>query len=355
MSVEHLEFRLLKYIVAVADAGSFTAAAAKVHVSQSTLSTQIKALEDVLGVQIFDRDHGTALTPEGKVLLRYAREGLRTRNRVVQILQAIHAGKVMPLRLGFTPFVQKALLKSVTDLYRCLLPECDVIPESDDTDELTSRIRRGTFDIGILTLPINGDDLEIAVLEREPMMVCMRAEDPLAEGESVPPNAVNGKISIFALKRHHPAAYAQLAEMFEEIGISLRPATPTMNIDHIQWMVKEGVCYSLMRASRPLISGLVTRPIAGVDWTVDTAAVIKKDADNPALSWFIEELRQHFRVAAEMPEKKRVVSIPIRELSKKTNVRADANQMALFDRPKADGRDGHLRRLYPHRKEVLDE
>ena len=50
MSVEHLEFRLLKYIVAIADAGSFTAAAAELHVAQSSLSTQVGQLEDVLGI-----------------------------------------------------------------------------------------------------------------------------------------------------------------------------------------------------------------------------------------------------------------------------------------------------------------
>lgn len=89
MSVEHLEFRLLKYIVAVADAGSFTAAAARVHVAQSSLSTQIGQLEDVLGVRIFDRERGTTLTQEGKVLVRYAREGLKTRERIVRTVQAI--------------------------------------------------------------------------------------------------------------------------------------------------------------------------------------------------------------------------------------------------------------------------
>ena len=94
MSVEHLEFRLLKYIVAVADAGSFTAAAARVHVAQSSLSTQIGQLEDVLGIRIFDRERGTTLTPEGKVLVRYAREGLKTRERIVRTVQAIHAGSL---------------------------------------------------------------------------------------------------------------------------------------------------------------------------------------------------------------------------------------------------------------------
>lgn len=355
MSAEHLEFRLLKYIVAIADAGSFTAAAAMVHVSQSTLSTQIAALEDVFEIKIFDRDHGTALTPEGRVLLRYAREALRIRDRIVQTVQAIHAGRMMPFRLGFTPFVQRALLKSVTDLYRDLLPECDLIPESDDTDELTSRIRHGTVDMGILTLPIRGDDLEIALLERERLVVCMRADDPLTEREFVPPSALEGKISIFTYQRDHPAAYARLIEMFKGLGVTLRPSKPTMNIDHVQWMVREGICYSLLRASQPLTTGLATRPIAGVDWTIDTAAVIKKDTDNPALCWFVEELRKHFRIAAEMPQKKPVVSVQIRELTEKARNSADARQLALFENPKADSSDRHLRKLSPHRKEVLDE
>ena len=56
MSVsEHLEFRLFKYIVAVAESRTFTAAAARLHVAQSALSTQIRGLEDNLGIKIFDR------------------------------------------------------------------------------------------------------------------------------------------------------------------------------------------------------------------------------------------------------------------------------------------------------------
>ncbi len=79
-------------------------------------------------------------------------------------------------------------------------------------------------------------------------------------------------------------------------GVALRPSKPTLNIDHIQWMVKEGVCYSLMRASRPLMNGLVTRPIDGVDWTIDTAFVTKSKHENPVLSWFVEELVKHQNV-----------------------------------------------------------
>lgn len=337
MSAEHLEFRLLKYIVAVADTGSFTAAAAKLHVSQSSLSTQIGQLEDVLGIRLFDREHGNMPTSEGKVLIRYAREGLKTRERIVQTIQAIHAGRLMPLRLGFTTFVQKTLLNSVADMYKELLPESEFIPESGDTEEITNRIRQDGLDAALVTLPILEDGLETNVIERERLFVCMRSDDPIARHDSIPPDALDGKISVFAYQRHHPTAYARIVEMFKDIGVALRPSKPTLNIDHIQWMVKEGVCYSLMRASRPLMNGLVTRPIDGVNWTIDTAFVTKSKHENPVLSWFVEELLKHFRTSPETSTKKPVASVPGSDAGRRPADRAHDYQLALFavnDEPK---------------------
>jgi DNA-binding transcriptional LysR family regulator len=149
MSVhEHLEFRHLKYIIAIAEAGTFTAAALRLHVSQSTLSTQIRDLEDKLGIEIFNREHGTALTPEGRILIRYGMESLQNRE-----------------------------LRSVTELYRELLLNCDILPESDDTEEVVSRVRQNSLDAAIVTLPIAEDDLQVQVIERERLVVCMRSDD----------------------------------------------------------------------------------------------------------------------------------------------------------------------------------
>ena len=119
----------------------------------------------------------------------------------------------MPLRLGFTPFVHKTLLHSVTELYKELLPDCEIMPESDDTDELTSRVRQDILDAAIVTLPILEDDLEVQVIERERLVVCMRSDDPLTDHYEIPPEALNQKICIFTYQRHHPTAYNHLVEM----------------------------------------------------------------------------------------------------------------------------------------------
>jgi DNA-binding transcriptional LysR family regulator len=331
MSVsEYLDFRLLKYIVAVAEEGTFTAAAARLNLSQSALSTQIRLLEENLGVKIFDRERGTTLTAEGKVLLRYGREGLKTRDHVVETIRAIHAGRMNPLRLGFTPFVLNPLLKTVTDLYRDLIPDSEIVPESDTTQEVVAWLRGGECDAALVTLPINSEGLELTVLERHRLVVCMRTDDPLAAEEEVPAAALDGQICIFTYQKHHPIAYERLIQMFGELGVTPRDCKPTMNIEHVQWMVKERGGYSLIRAGRHLAHGLTTRPIAGVNWTIDTAIACKKDHGNPALALLLEELRRKYDIRPESSEKKPPVSVGVQAVTRSRKDDKNNVQFPLF-------------------------
>lgn len=352
---DYLEFRLLKYFFTVVEAGSFTAAATRLYVSQSTISTQIGKLEDILNVQLFDREHGYKLTVEGRLMEHYAESTLKRRKHFIQTLLAIHSASLEPLRLGFSPFVRKQLLHFVSTTYKELLPDCELLPESGDTEDILARLRAEKLDAALLTLPVLGNDLEVRLLEQERLLVCLRNDDPLAKYDAVPPSALDNRISIFTYQKHHPAAYAHLVEMFAEIGITPRPCQPTQNIEHVQWMVKEGLCYSLMRAGRSLLSGLIIKPIAGVDWTIDTALVLRASNENPALSWFIEELVDPFRHVSEVPEKKPVVSVTVHTGKRKTVTEPDDDQMALFGIVPNHGDRPYLSKRWPHNKKELDD
>ncbi len=327
---EQLEFRHLKYIIAVAETGTFTAAAARLHVSQSAISTQIGALEEILGFQIFDRENGNSLTTEGRILRKYGLESLQTREHVVQTLKAINAGTLLPLRLGFTPFVERPLLRSVTDLYRNLLEDCEILPETGDTDEVISRVGLGELHAAVVTLPIRSEALSITVLEREPLVLLMRADDPLAEASSVAPSLLNKKVCIFTYQRHHPTAYERLVEMFNEVGIEPLPCTPTMNVEHIQWMVHERVCYSLIRASQPVLNGLVTRPVSGVEWTIDSAFITPTDGQHPGLFLFMKELVKHFRISSPKLDRKSVASVRVEGSERRIANSQRRKQSSLF-------------------------
>ena len=101
-----VEFRHLKYIVAVAEAATITRAAERLFLAQPSLSKQIKDFEDVLGFPIFVRTRqGVRITPAGQMIVAYAKEALLKRTKIIAMARAVHRGEVPPFRPGFPVWV----------------------------------------------------------------------------------------------------------------------------------------------------------------------------------------------------------------------------------------------------------
>src|SRR5262249_56879190 len=95
--------RQMRYFAAVADSGSFTGAARKLHVAQQAVSQQVKALEQLLGVALLERSsRRVKLTPEGVVFLADCRRVLAGADRAARRVQAAARGEAGTLRLAFT-------------------------------------------------------------------------------------------------------------------------------------------------------------------------------------------------------------------------------------------------------------
>lgn len=84
-----MSIRALRYLLALADCLNFTRAAERCSVTQSTLSIQLRKLEEYLGVRLFDRDRThVALTEDGRKVLRFARIAVRAADRIVSVSRA---------------------------------------------------------------------------------------------------------------------------------------------------------------------------------------------------------------------------------------------------------------------------
>jgi DNA-binding transcriptional LysR family regulator len=291
---DQLEFRHLKYIQAVAERGTMTAGSVHANTTQSNVSTQIKQLEEVFGIEFFTRDtQGVALTPYGEILLTAGRELLDLREEVVDMLKALRTGKITPLNLGFSSLVEKRTLASITDTIRSIFPHCEVISDGDDLSSLEARVESGDLDGALVTLPIeHRSDLMTCIVEREVLAVCMRSDDPLARHEAVPTHLLNGKLSLFQYPAVHPTAYKRMLELLNSVGITPKKSHPTTNREHIQWLVQEGQYYALVRPGTRLLPGLTSRPVHGTEWTIDTAVVMKPTSQHPALAMLLRELKK---------------------------------------------------------------
>jgi hypothetical protein len=123
----------------------------------------------------------------------------------------------------------------------------------------------------------------------------MRSDDPLISETQLDFQNIAHRIKIFRDPELQPAAHSRLVEMFEEVGIRSQLACSASTPADIQWMVKAGYGLALIDQISSLDSGLTTRPIAGVNWTVDTAFVHHNRADHIALPFIERSLSQQWR------------------------------------------------------------
>ena len=164
----------LRYLVAVADKGHFVRAAEACHVGQSTLSTQLKKLEDYLGVTLFERDkHHLLPTPIGEEIIAQARVALEVMERIRELArrgQDILAGA---LRLGVIPTLGPYLIPHLLPSIRDVFPKLHLFLREDLTANLVERLHMGKLDALLLALPIHDEGVEAIKLFTEPFVVAL--------------------------------------------------------------------------------------------------------------------------------------------------------------------------------------
>ncbi|HEY0485535.1 MAG TPA: LysR family transcriptional regulator [Mycobacteriales bacterium] len=150
-----MQFQQLRYFVAVAETTHFTRAAERVHVSQPSLSQQIRALENELGATLFSRARGNvALTEAGEALLPLARRILadaETARHEVQELVQLRRGRV---RLGAPPSLCTGLLPDVLRAFHDLHPGIELLIEESGSHDLVRELARGALDLALVVLPL---------------------------------------------------------------------------------------------------------------------------------------------------------------------------------------------------------
>lgn len=288
-------FRLLQYIKVSAETLNFTRAAEQLFVAQSSISQQVGKFEDEIGVLIFERiQNRLKLTPAGRIIATYSTNTLDEWSRTQAMALAVQENQVPPLRVGFSSFINAKLLERLRERYETMFVGCQIQLLSGDPLLCLQRLDSHALDCAILPLPINTTNYSVRLIAQSPLVVCMRADDPLAQHVQVDFRDVADRITIFRDPELQPLAHSRLAEMFAEVGLPVHMACSARTPAEIQWMVRERYGLALIDQLLPLEAGLITRPIAGVNWTADTAFVHISDTDHVALP-FVEQFFQEMQ------------------------------------------------------------
>ncbi|HEX7368667.1 MAG TPA: LysR substrate-binding domain-containing protein [Rhodanobacteraceae bacterium] len=176
-----MNLRDLQYLVALADHKHFGHAAEASFVSQPTLSTQIRKLEDELGVTLVERTpRKVLLTEVGKQIVARARDVLNEIEQIKRIARRDQDPGAGSLRLGIFPTLGPYLLPHVLGTLREVFPQLELLLVEEKTPELLQRLREGKLDAAILALPVHDDTLHAEFLFEEPFLLAAPDAHPLA-------------------------------------------------------------------------------------------------------------------------------------------------------------------------------
>ena len=181
-----MNLRDLHYLVALADHTHFGRAATACFVSQPTLSTQIRKLEEELGVPLFERaPRKVMLTPAGRDIAERARRVIGEVEQMKEVARRSQDPEAGTVRLGMFPTLGPYLLPHVVPGIRARFPKLELLLVEEKSDVLLARLREGKLDAGLLALPLHDDQLHVEFLFEEPFLLAVPETHPLAKRDSL--------------------------------------------------------------------------------------------------------------------------------------------------------------------------
>jgi LysR family hydrogen peroxide-inducible transcriptional activator len=137
------------------------------------------------------------------------------------------------------------------------------------------------------------------------VLVCLRADDPLASAATLPQDVIAARLCILFARVHQPALYDQFERTFAKAGIVLSPSEFISAPAEMQYLVKRGKGFSLVQESTVLDSELTMRSITGINLTITTAFICNPTQIRPVLPMLAYRLEKRCSRALNMDGRKR--------------------------------------------------
>jgi LysR family transcriptional regulator, hydrogen peroxide-inducible genes activator len=292
-----MNLRDLRYLVALADHKHFGRAAAASFVSQPTLSTQIRKLEDELGVSLVERaPRRVMLTPIGHDIAERARRVLAEVAQMGEVARRSQDPEAGTVRLGLFPTLAAYLLPHVLPAVRARFPRLELLLVEEKTDVILARLRDGRLDAGILALPVHDDRLHVEPLFEEFFVLAVPRSHRLAERDT--PLALHDldHEHLLLLEEGH-CLRDQALDVCRLAGANEHDGFRATSLETLRQMVAAGVGMTLLpmlsvQPPVPPSPDIHLLPFRGKPPSRDVAMVWRRSS---AMDTFLQQLAQAFK------------------------------------------------------------
>jgi LysR family hca operon transcriptional activator len=288
-----MELRHLRYFVAVAEAGSLTVAAEqRLHTAQPSLSRQMRDLEYEVGVPLMVRSaRGIELTPAGRAFLEHARLALGQTQAAIDAARRAAQPAKPSFALGFLTGQELEWMPEAMHILRDELPNIDVSISSQTSPELAEGLTRGRLDLAFLRPEPDRPVLQYRVVVREPIVVVLPSDHPLAARETIAIEDVAGE-TFLGMSKTAPSLQVILDDYLKRCGVAIHA---THEVDNL------GMAISLVASTRGvtllpgyarnfLPTSVTSRPLQGETPVIDLVIGYQKTNRSPILKLFLSRI-----------------------------------------------------------------
>jgi DNA-binding transcriptional LysR family regulator len=300
MDYNTIELRHLRYFVAVAEEGSFTRAAARLHLAQPALSQQVRQLEDRIGLRLLERSPRVSLTLAGASFLQSAHRLLRDVHLAADAAARVAAGQRTVLDVGLassaalTPF--PAAIKDFCNRH----PTVDVRLHEMHSAEQVEALKRGTLALAVMREPVADTSVTSIELIREPFVLVLPPRHPLLRDRAPSLKRCASDAFVLFPRRVAPTLFDQIHTICREAGFSPRVESEASEWHTIVALVAAGMGVSIAPASASAlrIRGASVRPLRSTVGRAVLYLSYDTGAPNPATRALGRFLQRRMRVSS---------------------------------------------------------
>ena len=281
-----MELRHLIYFKAVAEELNFRKAAERLFISQPGLSRQIKQLEEIFEVQLFDRDQKhVALTVAGTYLKGEVDFVLNHLELTSSQLKLIAAGKIGELRIGFLGSASNQVLPSLLSKLNSQQPLISTSLEELSNALQVEMIEKDKLDLGFVRLASVPNDLEMKVVLRDSFSLVVSSDHPIAAGDFTSVNQFKDEPFVLFSSDYSNLYYEQIIGICRDAGFSPRIRHKSVHALTIFKLVENGMGVAIVPTSLKEGYELNVRfmQIPNIPQFTELSAIWKAKNRNPAL------------------------------------------------------------------------
>jgi DNA-binding transcriptional LysR family regulator len=234
-----MELRQIRSFLSIAETLHFGRTAELIHLSQPALSLQIQALEEEVGVRLFERNRRkTTLTAAGVAFRDDADRALSQLNEATRRARLAASGKLGLLRIGFISTAGIEIVPNMFRQFRELNPEVEFSLRAIPTADQVRMLEAGSLDVGFLRLPIGEHSaLDVVTVHREPFVLVVPASHSLAKRKRVRLSEVSGQDFVIYERSYAPGFHDLIFGMLRDARIVPNISQTGAEISTLIWLV----------------------------------------------------------------------------------------------------------------------